>query len=715
MNQSDIVKNGQQLRVPAGSTAIAQGDLVLVGGLGGEAWPVGTIDYAVSANSGTLVSATNVVSSAMPGSSRQPLARDRLGNIYLIGTNSSGRLVAYKRGPFGTGPVSAVLDATATSVNTAQLFQLSNGNFCCVYARAAGALYFVVFDSMLSLIAGPASVTTERASTNVVYHSSIALSGGGFAIAYQTSAGSAINLVTYSNAGSAVLAATGIQTLTGSAALEFIRLVQLSNGNLVCAFRGTMAANAFVGTSFVVVATSGANIVPAVNVDTVGTLGTLEVSALAGYFAVAVANGSNVVCAVYSNAGAVQGTPFSSGNTLNAGTYPQTRLVNDGTYFWLVYFSSVGNGLYVLGLAVTGATYGSASGLGSSTFSASTFALDADVVNGSLVALGASTLTAGQFWTVIGLPDASLGVSAPYARTSPTAFGSAAATSGSLWPRVMCSAGGLYRGSSPPLNQPVTPAIAGDFTVILAYDQQNVAGTFLGVVKVEPSAILGAALASVAGNQPGTPLFVNPGQGEYGTNAVAGTGGITFNHLSNSPGGTAGTVYTNGVALSGIATGVSSSSGGSTSTSALIGVPLPFAGPAANIPPNSVLLYGQTVSRTGQFAAVFEKIGTAWGVGDGSTTFQLPDGRGNLFVGLDNMGGTPAGRLTSTTMTPDGNTLGATGGTQTHIHTTQISADVQSTANGPGVVASFPNHTHGVTASSSLQPTLAANYIMFYA
>lgn len=50
---------------------------------------------------------------------------------------------------------------------------------------------------------------------------------------------------------------------------------------------------------------------------------------------------------------------------------------------------------------------------------------------------------------------------------------------------------------------------------------------------------------------------------------------------------------------------------------------------------------------------------------------RLPvvDKRGRVSAGVDNMGGTTAGRLTNTTMAPDGTTLGATGGEQTHILT----------------------------------------------
>lgn len=61
--------------------------------------------------------------------------------------------------------------------------------------------------------------------------------------------------------------------------------------------------------------------------------------------------------------------------------------------------------------------------------------------------------------------------------------------------------------------------------------------------------------------------------------------------------------------------------------------------------PNSSFVFpvGQAVSRT-VYAAAFALVGTTFGAGDGSTTFNLPDKRGRVSQGSDNMGGVPAGR-----------------------------------------------------------------------
>lgn len=65
------------------------------------------------------------------------------------------------------------------------------------------------------------------------------------------------------------------------------------------------------------------------------------------------------------------------------------------------------------------------------------------------------------------------------------------------------------------------------------------------------------------------------------------------------------------------------------------GVVLPFAGSTA--PSGWLLCFGQAVSRT-TYASLFAAIGTAFGVGDGSTTFNLPDMRGRVPGGKDDMG-----------------------------------------------------------------------------
>lgn len=93
------------------------------------------------------------------------------------------------------------------------------------------------------------------------------------------------------------------------------------------------------------------------------------------------------------------------------------------------------------------------------------------------------------------------------------------------------------------------------------------------------------------------------------------------------------------------------------------GTILPYSGSSA--PSGFLLCYGQAISRS-TYSTLFAVIGTTYGSGDGSTTFNIPDLRGRVPAGKDDMGGSAASRLTSTTMSPNGTTLGATGGGHTH-------------------------------------------------
>lgn len=101
----------------------------------------------------------------------------------------------------------------------------------------------------------------------------------------------------------------------------------------------------------------------------------------------------------------------------------------------------------------------------------------------------------------------------------------------------------------------------------------------------------------------------------------------------------------------------------------------PYAGSTA--PTGWLLCFGQAISRT-TFSDLFTTIGTTYGAGDGSTTFNLPDLRGRTIAGEDDMGGSAANRLTSAGSGINGTVLGSTGGTQNHTLTS----------------AEMPSHTH---------------------
>lgn len=120
--------------------------------------------------------------------------------------------------------------------------------------------------------------------------------------------------------------------------------------------------------------------------------------------------------------------------------------------------------------------------------------------------------------------------------------------------------------------------------------------------------------------------------------------------------------------------------------SKMTGAVLDFAGTTA--PEGWLLCYGQAVSRE-TYANLFAIIGTTFGAGNGSTTFNLPDCRGRVGAGKDDMGGTAASRLTTAGASINGATLGASGGAQTHALTA-----AQNAQHSHGVTD--PTHTHTV-------------------
>ena len=160
---------------------------------------------------------------------------------------------------------------------------------------------------------------------------------------------------------------------------------------------------------------------------------------------------------------------------------------------------------------------------------------------------------------------------------------------------------------------------------------------------------------------------------------------------------------------------------------------LPYAGSAA--PTGYFLCDGSAKSRT-TYAGLFAIIGTTYGVGDGSTTFNIPDLRGRVIAGQDDMGGSSANRLTGLTGGVDGDILGGTGGAETHTlstaqmpsHTHGLSTAVKNN-NTNGAAGELPSGTNtsgqstalntsavqntgGDQAHNNVQPTIILNYII---
>lgn len=142
----------------------------------------------------------------------------------------------------------------------------------------------------------------------------------------------------------------------------------------------------------------------------------------------------------------------------------------------------------------------------------------------------------------------------------------------------------------------------------------------------------------------------------YYTNSIVKYSGVLYTSLADSNVGntpSSSSVYWSAINTSGAKTGFV----------------YDFAGSASSIPSGYLLCDGSAVSRT-TYAALFAAIGTTWGTGNGSTTFNLPDLSGKVAVGYSASDSTFG-------------TVGNTGGEKTHTLT----------------IAEMPSHRHELYAS----------------
>lgn len=149
---------------------------------------------------------------------------------------------------------------------------------------------------------------------------------------------------------------------------------------------------------------------------------------------------------------------------------------------------------------------------------------------------------------------------------------------------------------------------------------------------------------------------------------------------------------------------------------------------------------GSAISRT-TYATAFARLGTTFGPGNGTTTFNLPDKRGRVSVARDDLGGSAASRLTSGVSGIAGDTLGAAGGDQRmqehthgitdpgHVHSidppsasdttssgltaagTGGSEDITAFNSGSATTGISVNNA-GAGSSQNVQPSIVCNYII---
>lgn len=138
-----------------------------------------------------------------------------------------------------------------------------------------------------------------------------------------------------------------------------------------------------------------------------------------------------------------------------------------------------------------------------------------------------------------------------------------------------------------------------------------------------------------------------------------------------------------------------------------------FALAATLVPPGVISAYGGTSAPSGYllcdgtavsritYAALFAVLGTTYGAGDGSTTFNVPDLRQRFPLGKSAAG--------------TGATLGGTGGAIDHAHGSPLTTGAPSstvTAAGILVTVADDTHTHDVVVPADNPPFQVVNFIV---
>ena len=134
------------------------------------------------------------------------------------------------------------------------------------------------------------------------------------------------------------------------------------------------------------------------------------------------------------------------------------------------------------------------------------------------------------------------------------------------------------------------------------------------------------------------------------------------------------------------------------------------------------------ITTTGSQSGVHTIRSCPHGLGDGTTTFNIPDARGRVVAGADAMGGTAAARLNLQRSQGSYGQHGASGGAQAHvIVTAELAAHTHNsnknhgTSGSAGVVDSATASSSGTwttgsagsdTAHNNVQPTLVTNKII---
>lgn len=504
----NVSVNTPSVQLTAGA-AISLNDAVQLA-VDGKAFPVVCADHAAVANLGSVAATlapganTQYVTYGRPPAYRDPAT----GNEFLVTADSTSytntRISKY-------APNGKLLSSIVLSISTLyqpQIQALSNGNLLITAEAAISNLYFAILDTNLNTV----KAATLISATAYAYYDALALSGGGFMVSYVTAG--AQKLVVYDNAGNVTTAATTVQTWTGTAAQVTAKLVELSNLNvaLVC----TSGYSTTIGTYLGIFTAAGAQVQAMTNIDTGWWVGQYypEVSYIAGFLCIEWAtSGTTMKLGVYSDAGALQGSQQTITTYSSMTAQACTKIVNDGTSFYLLWAPVSGAGNWNITKITTAGAITTYTGAGGALPNNSGWTIDAVIDNGKLIAAQSNNM-AGYFFVV------SLA-------TMTTDVANTASVIGNY----------------------VKVLAVGDGTILVVVVDGTNAWGKAQAIKYTNTAIIGIAQAAAA---QGASVNLATLAGAYIVNAIKGSSVKAFDHSATNVYGNKGTLLTNGVVLKGL-------------------------------------------------------------------------------------------------------------------------------------------------------------------
>lgn len=508
MTLAQSIKNGQTLRMKAGAAAIARNDLVLLGGLPPQLYPVQTSDYAVVAAAGAAaVAATTYTGFPSNAETRERAVIDPdTSDIFIADSHRSaapsGGCTIWKYNALGALLRTVELDGDASTTTTSQIARLTNGNLLVVwrYIGAPYSIFFAILDKNLAIVVPKTTLATVSTNPQAKIHA-VAIAGGGFAFAYaHANVGSYFGVRDASGAavyGPTLIAGAPTNASTNDAGPRF-RLAVLSNGNIFVGIHDTYFSGGD-GARYCIFTPTGGVVKGYTALTGYGNSYTgndvpPEIDVLNGFVCMAIPSQRFYV---FNNAGTLQGAPaqvMQGNNTV--------RVKSDGTQFWV--FSGSGSAAQVSRVQTSGAYVTSAL--------PGVLGVNADVI-----------YDRGQ-WAIF--YNSTYYILAFDANVLPSVLQSG--TFGTLGTSLQVIGG------------------IGDFCAL------SVASGKFQIVKLLNASIVGIAQNDVAAGNAGTLVSVNPGAGAYPTNECKGNQGKTFDHSAAPIAGNKGALFLNSVSLKGI-------------------------------------------------------------------------------------------------------------------------------------------------------------------